>query len=88
MFLRRGFLPPVAMLKVVGALERLATSWASSEDLGLLGRSQTGQIRATGLAAQAQLDEIREALALPALQWAKACGFWFPSAPTLQRCFR
>jgi hypothetical protein len=83
-YLRRGFLSPSAMLKVLGALDRLAASWASSEQLGLLGRGATGQIRASGLAAQAQLDEIRHALAPAALQWAKACGFWFPTAPVLQ----
>ena len=58
-FVRRGFLSPFAMLKVLGALERLSASWASSEDLGLLGRGQTGQIRVNGIAAQAQMDEVR-----------------------------
>jgi len=50
----------------------------------LLGRGQTGQIRATGIAAQAQLDEIRHALAPAVLQWAKTCGFEFAAAPHLQ----
>jgi hypothetical protein len=83
-YVRRGFLSPFAMLKVLGALDRLSANWAPSEDLGLLGRGQTGQIRATGIAAQAQLDEIRHALAPAALQWARSCGFQFAAAPYLQ----
>ena len=83
-FVRRGFLSPFAMLKVLGALDRLTASWAPSEELGLLGRGQTGQIRASGIAARIQLDEIREALAPAALQWAKSCGFAFATAPQLQ----
>jgi hypothetical protein len=83
-FVRRGFLSPFAMLKVLGALDRLTASWAPSEKLGLLGRGQTGQIHASGIAARAQLDEIREALAPAALQWAKSCGFAFRAAPHLQ----
>lgn len=83
-YVRRGFLSPFTMLKVLGALDRLSAAWASSEDLGLLGRGQTGQIRATGVVAHAQLDEIRQALAPAALQWARACGFAFPTAPHLQ----
>jgi hypothetical protein len=83
-FVRRGFLSPFAMLKVLDALDRLSASWAASEDLGLLGRGQTGQIQATGIVAQAQLDEIRQALAPAALQWARHCGFTFASAPHLQ----
>jgi hypothetical protein len=80
----RGFLSPVAMLKVLGALERLSASWTPSEALGLLGRGQTGQLRAEGLAAQAHLVEIQRALAPAALQWAKTRGFWFARAPHLQ----
>ena len=83
-FVRRGFLPPFAMLKVLGALDRLSAAWASSEDLGLLGRGQTGQIRVTGIAAQAQMDEIRALVAPAALAWARNCGFRFVAAPHLQ----
>ena len=83
-FVRRGFLPPFAMLEVLGALDRLSAAWASSEDLGLLGRGQTGQIRVTGIAAQAQMDRIRELLAPAALSWARGCGFRFRAAPHLQ----
>jgi hypothetical protein len=83
-FVHRGFLPPFAMLKVLGALDRLSAAWASSEDLGLLGRGQTGQIRVTGIAAQAQMDEIRELVAPAALDWARSCGFRFATAPHLQ----
>jgi len=72
------------MLKVLGALDRLSAAWASSEDLGLLGRGQTGQIRVTGIAAQAQMDEIRETIAPAALDWTRSCGFRFASAPHLQ----
>ena len=83
-FVRRGFLPPFDMLKVLGALDRLSAAWASSEDLGLLGRGQTGQIRVTGIAAQAHMDEIREIIAPAALGWARSCGFRFAAAPHLQ----
>jgi hypothetical protein len=83
-YVRRGFLSPFTMVKVLGALDRLSASWAPSEELGLLGRGQTGQIRVTGIAAQAQLDEIRHALAPAALQWARSCGFQFAAAPHLQ----
>ena len=72
------------MLKVMGALERLSSSWTSSEALGLVGRGQTGQLRTNSLAVQAQLAEIREVLAPAALRWARHCGFWFPSEPYLQ----
>jgi hypothetical protein len=50
----------------------------------LLGRGQTGQIRVTGIAAQAQMDEIREAIAPATLHWARSCGFSFAVAPHLQ----
>jgi hypothetical protein len=82
--IRRAFLPPHAMLKVMAALERLSSSWTSSEALGLVGRGQTGQLRADSIAIQAQLAEIRQVLAPAALQWARACGFWFPNQPHLQ----
>lgn len=83
-FVRPAFLPPAAMLQVLGAFDQLASSWADSEAMGLLGRGGTGQVRPTSLAAQGQLDVLREVLAPAVLQWAKACGFWFPSAPRLQ----
>lgn len=83
-FVRRGFLSPFAMLKVLGALDRLSAAWASSEDLGLLGRGQTGQIRVSGIAAQAHMDDIRETIAPAALQWARSCGFALAAAPHLQ----
>jgi 2OG-Fe(II) oxygenase superfamily len=83
-FVRRGFLSPFSMLKVLSALDRLSASWASSEDLGLLGRGQTGQIRVSGIAAQAQMDEIRQEVAPAVLQWARNCGFQLPAAPFLQ----
>jgi hypothetical protein len=83
-FVRRGFLSPFAMVKVLGALDRLAASWASSQELGLLGRGQTGQIRVTGIAAQAQMDEIRQTVAPAALHWARGCGFPLAAAPHLQ----
>jgi len=83
-FFRRAFLPPLAMTKVLGALDRLSASWASSEGLGLLGRGQTGQIRVSGIAAQAQMDEVRQLVAPAALQWARGCGFQLRAAPFLQ----
>jgi hypothetical protein len=83
-FVRPGFLPPSAMLKVVAALDRLEANWAQSEAMGLLGRGRTGQVDPGNLAAQGQLDEIRETLAPAVLHSAKACGFWFPTLPRLQ----
>ena len=83
-FVRRGFLSPFAMVKVLGALDRLSASWAPSQDLGLLGRGQTGQIRVTVIAAQAQMDEIRLTVAPAVLHWARGCGFQLPAAPHLQ----
>ncbi len=71
------------MLKVLAALDRLAPSWASSEELGLLGRGGTAQVRPTNLVVQAQLDEIRLALAPAAERWARRCGFRLPKAPYL-----
>jgi hypothetical protein len=79
-----AFLPPAAMLRVLSAFDRLAASWVGSEAMGLVGRGGTGQIQPATLAAQGQLDAMRETLAPAVLQWAKACGFWFPSAPRLQ----
>src|SRR5476649_893988 len=83
-FVRRGFLSPFAMLKVLGALDRLSANWAPSGELGLLGRGQTGQIRVTGIVAQAQMDEVRQAIAPAALNWARSCGFELSAAPFLQ----
>jgi hypothetical protein len=84
LFVRRGFLPPATMLRLLGAFERLASSWAPSQAMRLLGRGQTSQVRPTDLVAQGPLDEIRQALAPAVLQWARACGFHVPPAPTLQ----
>jgi 2OG-Fe(II) oxygenase superfamily len=84
LFVRRGFLPPAAMLRLLAAFERLAPSWAPSQAMRLLGRGQTSQVRPTDLIAQGPLDEIRQALAPAVLQWARACGFQIPAAPTLQ----
>jgi hypothetical protein len=82
-FAYRGFLPPLVMLKVLAALDRLAPSWAPSEALGLLGRGGTSQVRPTNLVVQTQLDEIRLALAPAAERWARSCGFRLPKAPYL-----
>jgi hypothetical protein len=83
-FVRRGFLSPPDLMKVLSALERLAPSWTLSEELGLLGRGRTVQVRPGDIAAQAPLDEVRRIVAPQALAWARACGFWLPSAPRLQ----
>jgi len=83
-FVGRNFLPPMALLKLLGVFDRLSPNWASSESLGLLGRGGTEQVRPTNLAVQSLLDEIRLALAPAALQWARSCGFRFPAAPHLQ----
>ena len=79
-----NFLPPLALSRTLAALDRLTSSWRSSEALGLLGRSHTSQIRASDLVAQAPLDEIRGVLAVAALQWAQRCGFVFRAPPFLQ----
>lgn len=81
LFLRRDFLPPATLLKMLGALDRLGAHWRPSEALGLLGRGGTWQIRPGDLAVQGQLDLIRDALALPTLRWARSCGFRFSDAP-------
>ena len=83
-FLHRNFLAPLAMARVVGALERLSASWASSTSLRLLGRGGTSQVRATDIVAQPPLDEIRGALAPAVLDWARRCGLRLPAAPRLQ----
>jgi hypothetical protein len=83
-FLGRVFLAPAVFAKLLAAIDRLASSWASSEELGLLGRSHTSQVRPTDLAAQGPLDEIRLILAPAALQWAQRCGIVFPRPPHLQ----
>jgi hypothetical protein len=81
---RRNFLPPAQLLRLLGALDRLAGSWASSEALGLLGRGGTHQVRATDLAVQGPLGEVRELLAPATLRWAQTCGFRFSAPPHLQ----
>jgi len=83
-FVGRNFLPPMALLKLLGAFDRLAPNWASSESLGLLGRGGTEQVRPTNLAVQSVLDEIRLALAPATLRWARSCGFRLPAASRLQ----
>jgi hypothetical protein len=83
-FIRRGFLSPFALAKVLAAFDRLAPRWTASEALGLLGRGGASQFRATDIAARAQLDEIRAILAPAVLQWARGCGFRLPPAPYLQ----
>jgi hypothetical protein len=83
-FIRRGFLSPFALAKVLGAFERLAPRWTDSEALGLLGRGGASQLRASDIAVRAELDEIRAILAPAVLQWARACGFRLPPAPYLQ----
>ena len=83
-YVQRSFLPPLAFSKTLAALERLGPSWRSSEALGLLGRSQTSQVRAADLVAQAPLEEIRRNLANASLAWAARCGFRFATQPFLQ----
>jgi hypothetical protein len=84
LFFRRDFLPLSTLLKLQGVLQRLTARWTSSEELGLLGRGQTSQIRPTDIAVQAQFNELGAAIAPPALQWAKQCGFRFPRPPQMQ----
>jgi hypothetical protein len=81
---RRDFLPLPALLKMLDVLDRLSTHWTPSEALGLVGHGQTSQIRPTDIAVQAQLDEIGRAIAPAAVQWARACGFWFPETSPIQ----
>jgi hypothetical protein len=82
--IRRDFLPPADLLRVLAALDGLSASWTPSEALGLLGRRGTTQVRSADILVQSQLDEVRRILAPAALVWARACGFWFPTAPHLQ----
>ena len=81
---QRNFLTPLALSKTVAALDRLSSSWRPSETLGLVGRSNTSQIRGGDLVAQGPLDELRNNLAVTALQWAQRCGFPFRAPPFLQ----
>jgi hypothetical protein len=83
-FARGAFLPPVDLVRVLAAIDRLAGSWAPSEALGLLGRGGTSQVRSGDIAVQGPLDEIRQILAPAVLRWARACGFWFARPPRLQ----
>ena len=83
-FIGRSFLSPFALAKVLGAFDRLAPRWTASEALGLLGRGGAFQLRASDIAALAQLDEIRGVLAPAALRWARDRGFRLPPAPHLQ----
>jgi hypothetical protein len=83
-FVRRDFLPPFELARVLGALDRLSGRWTASEGLGLLGRANTRQIRPTDILAHSQLDEIRLILAAPVVRWARSCGFRLPPAPHVQ----
>lgn len=83
-YVQRSFLPPLTLSRTLAALDRLAASWQSSEALGLLGRSHTGQVRAGDIVVQAPLEEIRLSLADAALAWARRCGFRFSAPPFLQ----
>ncbi|HTX49263.1 MAG TPA: 2OG-Fe(II) oxygenase [Caulobacteraceae bacterium] len=83
-YVRRGFLPPRALLEVLAALDRLGPAWASSREMRLLGRGQTSQVRPTDLVARGPLDEVRRTLAPAVLRSARDCGFRFPAPPTLQ----
>lgn len=84
LYLRRSFLSPFELLRVLDTLETLSAHWTASQSLRLLGRGETGQIRPTDIAVQGRLDELRRALAPAALAWARACGFRLPAAPHLQ----
>ena len=79
-----GFLPPLALSKTLGALDRLSSSWRASEALGLLGRSHTSQVRGSDVAVQGPLEQLHLNLASNALQWARRCGFQFRKPPFLQ----
>ena len=81
---QRDFLPPLALSKTLAALDRLSPSWRSSESLGLVGRSQTSQIRTSDIVVQGPLDELRRNLANASLEWARRCGFRFGAPPFLQ----
>ena len=83
-FVRRNLLAPLEFARLLAALDRLSGSWTPSQSLGLLGRAQTSQIRASDIAVQGRLDEIRQVLAPSALHWARACGFRLPAAPHVQ----
>ncbi len=83
-YIRRDFLPLPALLKLLSGLDRLSARWTPSHALGLLGRGQTGQIRPTDIAIQAQLDQIGHALAPAAMDWSRMCGFRFSHAPLVQ----
>jgi hypothetical protein len=83
-YIRRDFLSLSALLKLLSGLDRLSANWAPSEALGLLGRGKTSQIRPADIAAQAQMDEIGNAIAPEALLWARTCGFRLPAAPQIQ----
>ena len=83
LFLRRNFLPPTALLRLLGAFDRLGAHWKSSAELGLLGRGGTWQVRPSDLAVQAALDVIRDVISVPTLTWARSCGFQFSDTPFL-----
>ena len=83
-YVRRGFLPPAELLRMLSAVDRLAPAWAPSQEMRLLGRGHTSQVRPGDVLAQGPLDEIRQVLAPAVLRWAQTCGFRFPAPPTLQ----
>jgi len=82
-YIRRDFLPPLELAKLLAVFDRLAPRWASSQALGLLGRGGTSQLRVSDIATRALLDEIRLALAPATLGWARGCGFPLPPTPQL-----
>jgi hypothetical protein len=83
-YVRRGFLPPAELLRMLSAVDRLAPAWAPSQEMRLLGRGHTSQVRSGDVLAQGPLDEIRQVLAPAVLRWAQTCGFRFPAPPILQ----
>ncbi len=80
---RRPFLPPAEMMRVLRALDALSNSWAPSQEMGLLGRGGTLQVRPGGVVVTSSLDTIRNTLAGPVLHWVRACGFAVPAKPFL-----
>jgi hypothetical protein len=83
-YIRRDFLPPLELARLLAVFDRLAPHWAPSQALGLLGRAGTTQLRASDIATQSRLDEVRRALASVTLRWARGCGFRLSPTPHLQ----
>ena len=82
-FVRRPFLQPADMMRVLSALDSLSGSWTPSQGMGLLGRGGTLQVRPGAVAATASLDVIRNTLAPLVLNWVRACGFPVSAQPFL-----